>query len=115
MSILIKGMEMPEYCIDCYFYASNSRNDSCLLLKRTLGNDGDRESDCPLAGVPTPHGRLIDAEDMLFDEAEAFISAQVQLEKNGDTVNQLINEVVHKKIQMLIADTPTIVEGEDGT
>ena len=62
MSVLIKGMEMPEYCIDCYFYASNSRNDSCLLLKRTLGNDGDRESDCPLAEVPTPHGDLIDRD-----------------------------------------------------
>lgn len=48
MSVIVKGMEMPEYCIDCYFYASNSRNDSCLLLKRTLGGKGDREEDCPL-------------------------------------------------------------------
>lgn len=49
--------------------------------------------------------RPIDADEMALDELEAHISAQL---KTKDRATMLINEVVHKKIQMLIADTPTI-------
>lgn len=48
--------------------------------------------------------RLIDADMMAAEETGAFISAQAQI---TDTATRLVNEVVHKKIQMLLADAPT--------
>lgn len=49
--------------------------------------------------------RMIDADLMATEETEAFISAQSQI---TDTATKLVNEVVHKKIQMLLADAPTV-------
>ena len=49
--------------------------------------------------------RLVDADQMVVDESEAYMSAQVQI---TDDLKWLINFAVHSKIQMLIADTPTV-------
>lgn len=60
MSVLIKGMEMPHSCASClwefqnYCYLINDRVESC-----------DRNTKCPLVELPTPHGRLIDADELL--------------------------------------------------
>lgn len=51
--------------------------------------------------------RLIDADQMATDEFEDYMSAQ---EKTNNTITQQINRRVHQKIQMLIADTPTVEE-----
>lgn len=66
MSILIKGMEMPETCEKCrmhlaMFIFSDGPIGHCMLLK---GKADKRK--CPLVPVPTPHGRLIDADDLEF-------------------------------------------------
>lgn len=49
--------------------------------------------------------RLIDADQMAADESEAYMSAQVQI---TDDLKRLVNFAAHRKIQMLIADTPTV-------
>ena len=41
---------------------------------------------------------------MAEDETAAFISTQVKI---TDMATRLVNEVVHKKIQMILADAPT--------
>lgn len=48
--------------------------------------------------------RLIDADELLILETVAYNKAQV---KTDDKITRLVNEVVHKKIQMLVLDTPT--------
>ena len=60
MSILIKKMEMPKGCWACPF--ALGKHYECLFTKKS-NNWGltTRPSDCPLVEVPTPHGRLIDA------------------------------------------------------
>lgn len=47
--------------------------------------------------------RLIDADEMLENESEAYMKAQQKCD--GLTAN--INKAVHAKIQLLIIDTPT--------
>ena len=47
--------------------------------------------------------RLIDADQMLRDESEAYMRAQVKV----SGVTYAVNACVHKKIIQLIADTPT--------
>ena len=50
--------------------------------------------------------RLIDANKMAVEESEAFMSAQISGQISP--ITQGINSVVHRKIQQLIADTPTV-------
>lgn len=59
MSLLIKGMEMPQNCLSCPLQGGTA---DCRLTQKTY-NWGltERPSDCPLVPVPT-HGRLIDAD-----------------------------------------------------
>lgn len=57
MSVLIKGIDMPKNCLDCEIFGLCS-------LKDRLEHIKDRNPDCPLIEIPTPHGRLIDADIM---------------------------------------------------
>ena len=50
--------------------------------------------------------RLIDADEMLANESEAYMS--VQTRDDVSPITQGLNSVVHRKIQQLIADTPTV-------
>lgn len=61
MDLIIKGMDMPKSCFECRFYQSDM--DYC----EATGTDYPyleevKLKDCPLVEVPTPHGRLIDAD-----------------------------------------------------
>ena len=49
--------------------------------------------------------RLIDVDKFLIDESEAYISTQNRI---NDSLTRKVNLVVHKKIQKLIADAPTV-------
>jgi hypothetical protein len=50
--------------------------------------------------------RLIDADEMLDNESIAYIKAQSS--KTISAMTRDVNKAVHAKIQMLIADTPTV-------
>ena len=64
MSIFIKGMEMPENCNKCRFQSA-LRLYCDAMPYNFCGNTDDieRPDFCPLIEVPTPHGRLIDADE----------------------------------------------------
>lgn len=70
MSVLIKGMEMPTSCNACMFclgvYGEPYRTtDAVCLINTILEAKGELTHSCPLVEVPTPHGRLIDADELL--------------------------------------------------
>ena len=67
MSILIEGMEMPGNCAGCFMRISGCR-------KRIYQEC--RPKGCPLVEVPTPHGRLADA-DALLERLQATAIAPV--------------------------------------
>lgn len=50
--------------------------------------------------------KLADLDEMAAEESEAYMSVQSRADV-GD-ITKAVNEVVHKKIQQLIADTPAI-------
>ena len=74
MSVFIKGMEMPYSCLDCDFCSGiaipdNSYFCDCPVIHGGLNitqaiEDDVRHPDCPLVEVKTPHGRLIDADEL---------------------------------------------------
>lgn len=60
MSVLIKGMKMPEHCMSCDLCNPYVDEPYCRRFLRSVPKEG-RLKDCPLIEVPTPHGQLIDA------------------------------------------------------
>ena len=71
MSVLINGMEMPTNCADCPLNYDQMAcavtwtrwwSDSMMIMN--FDSDKERMPNCPLIEVPTPHGRLIDADKL---------------------------------------------------
>ena len=68
MSILIRGMEMPKSCYACDFSFPSTDSEGgvytiCTALQEEiLPLLLERQEDCPLVEVATPHGKLIDAD-----------------------------------------------------
>lgn len=97
MSLLIKGMDMPECCEVCPCY--NWIEDICRITESPNDFSDARIEDCPLVEVSTPHGRLIDA-DRLEDRIKNMVGKY-------DTAIPL--NVVYR----LIADAHPIIEAEE--
>ena len=70
MSVIIKGMKMPDSCDSCDLiqFDDEELEAHCPLSPyyRWCGTPPDyRPEGCPLVEVPTPHGRLIDENELL--------------------------------------------------
>lgn len=94
MSVIVMGMEMPKNCAECERWSIckclNDYEDYESILYAVEDGDLVRNKNCPLISIPTPHGRLIDA-DAIQDY-------------NVETFGQ----------RLLIIDTaPTVIEAED--
>ena len=109
MSVLIKGMEMPETCSDCEwsYYVGNGRA-MCKRVSMTDKTDimTKRRADfCPLIEVPTPHGRLIDAD--------ALIADLVKYQNMLDPESRENARVLSVKSYLTLARGEAIIEAED--
>lgn len=59
MSLIIKGMDMPSSCYMCWI------NYTCEhIINPPIKRAEGRSENCPLVEIPTPHGRLIDENDL---------------------------------------------------
>ena len=72
MSLIIKGVDMPSKCRFCPCCADNGlvgmqREYFCSAVDSALEIDSLdlKLSACPLVEIPTPHGRLIDADKLM--------------------------------------------------
>lgn len=84
MSVMIKGMEMRKSCHGCDLFSGEGF--LCPLVIETT-NDWDREvmykrvDECPLVEIPTPHGRLIDADYIdgsgLIEWQKSIVKAEI--------------------------------------
>lgn len=80
MSIILKGIDMPEICELCPFWVMRTDGRWCRTLHKIVDISKDRADDCPLVEISTPHGRLIDADELvkhlrkdpLFDLVERY-------------------------------------------
>lgn len=67
MSVIVKGMEMPTTCCNCKFRELFLVFAYCHLAEMDMEyeeSENCRHPDCPLVEIPTPHGRLIDADKL---------------------------------------------------
>lgn len=73
MSVMIKGMQLPSECSECLFSCydiSVGEPAQCIVLGEHSARYS-RLKNCPLVEIPTPHGRLVDA-DALSAKYERF-------------------------------------------
>ena len=92
MSILIKGMEMPEDCFSCPL----KEEGFCNITNAYAGEINERNSDCPLVELPEHHRRLIDADEL----KTAFPRCDNNMDIKIASVRATINHM------------PTIIEAE---
>ncbi len=81
MSILIKGMEMPESCSNCELCACYAESKGyvyrCDITMYPVKYFEKRLDNCPLVEVQL-HGRLIDADELIEkqkEDAEIFMGS----------------------------------------
>jgi hypothetical protein len=99
MSVIVKGMEMPNTCEECQESCEIGSNLFCLVVndgnkfgwKKSENGFESRPNWCPLVPLPEKHGRLIDADAM----KRVWMGARI----DGD-------------IGVLLDARPTIVEAE---
>jgi len=67
MSVIIKGMEMPKNCMECdLHFTARGLDEECIFSNDTVEDCTERRLyRCPLVEIPTPHGRLIDADELI--------------------------------------------------
>ena len=89
--IYIKGMEMPNSCMNCALYNWHGCKATNTIFSNWV-NTAKRQSNCPLIAVPD-NGRLIDADALKEEWRNGF----------------------HRKIvDALMEDAPTIIPAEEG-
>ena len=104
MSVIVKGMEMPNAC--CYCPCSDSAG--CAVTGRVMttegmaGQLGDID-DCPLRPLSEKHGRLIDA-DSLKETLDYYIREAGWDAKTNRVLGWVKDEFIDSE--------PTIVEAE---
>ena len=112
MSVLIKGMEIPESCWDnCPFERENIKHEVVCSLTRKGYNWGltERPSDCPLVEVP-PHGDLIDRDAL----KEKWLAAENRM--GADKVLHLpLKDYISDGCVYDLEQMPTIIEAEEET
>lgn len=116
MSVLIKGAEMPKSCITCTFKSDSMFNRTmwCEWLDDPLGDytkcdEKWRHPDCPLVEVPTPHGRLIDADALKKEWLEA------EKRMGADKVIKLpLKDYITDGCVYDLDNALTIIEAEEG-
>ena len=88
-SILIKGVVMPLTCEECPCYDSNDHSCNVSGVDVAEYQYTGRPDNCPLIEVPTPHGRLIDADELekcvheWYDVGEYVFADTI---RNADTI-----------------------------
>lgn len=105
MSVLIKGMDMPKIVFECSTKINPEErrcNYTGKVFEETFSLLTQRRCDnCPLVEIPTPHGRLIDA-----DKLEKVIE---------DAMNRKDNPLGYDAVEILgeIYVAKTIIEAEE--
>jgi hypothetical protein len=101
MSIIVKGVEMPEACAFCPCFRDDSIDGvHCYMCKATFvtyGKEDDwiwytRPEWCPLVELPEHHGRLIDENEIIIPSLTSWADQAM--------------------VASAIQDAPTIIEAE---
>lgn len=107
MSILIKGMEMPKDCTRCFFRDGPWCSAKMRMPVGYESIHDIRNEDCPLVDVPTPHGKLVDADELRRKMYREAFETDTDMQKwdSGCWIR-------YKMLEQVLESTPTIIEAE---
>ena len=97
MSIIIKGMKMPENCTECRF----GYDGKCFAVKPFHRFFVDDPFECPLIELP-PHGDLIDRDALMKDGWKLY-----------KEVMRMGGYAIHEK-PLDYQDIPTVIPADKG-
>ena len=92
MGIYVKGLEKPKTCAECPLVELNEDGDPCCIFTGIVALDLGVQRSCPLVEVETPHGRLIDADEL----------------------HRAMCWVRYRSIEAVLDEQPTVIEAEVG-
>lgn len=92
MSVIVRGMEMPERCGMCFLRAGNCKQR--IYMEQ-------RPKACPLVEIPTPHSDLVD-KDKLMQE---FMDSDLDHLQRDDW----------KEVIQIVSDADVVIEAEGVT
>ena len=109
MSILIKGIDLPESCRVCKFNDYNEWDDTwCMVTEKDIEhearNERRRSKDCPLVPIPE-HGRLGDLDD--------FAKRMKNLVEKAEDDGFDLGAVWYSEFVRHVELTPTIIPAEE--
>ena len=122
MSVLIKGMEMPKHAgvnedkdtvYRCIVIA-HPDNSAELVIDTEFASpydNGHNVKRCPLVEIPTPHGRLIDADFLIHMLNLALMPIRCSAGVDIDSMNEDQKIFVRTVINQ-IKSAPTVIEAE---
>ena len=112
MSVLIKGMKMPENCLNCpmqfggWCYVAPAEIDERVAPTVDEAWEQGKPDWCPLVEVPEKHGRLIDSEEFKNILTLGVVTAQMLgSEENTCSDIQFMKEILD--------EVPTVIEAEE--
>lgn len=106
--LIIKGMKTPKRCQACEFYYNDflDGETSCLATGCEVSIGDHCDKGCPLVEIPTPHGRLIDADKLMkvIEENDYMLRGYYNTTDRG---------MFTIGIKQAIDEAPTIIEAEE--
>ena len=102
MSVIVKGMEMPDHCWECWLM----RNLICGASGELIPSSGKREH-CPIVALPDKHGRLGDLDE-LWERMLKYTDNEGAKMPYGDD-----DSLIHRdSVCFMIESADTIIEAE---
>lgn len=109
MSLFINSkVHLPSNCEKCPFNYADMSVGICIAADKTIDTrtyGRKRHPDCPMTELPTPHGRLIDADEHIKSLRDGFCGERCR--RNHDCFNCGIDGYIR-----IVENEPTVVEAE---
>jgi len=102
-SVLIKGMKKPTACYKCPL--RTGKYCGILTENEKCADDGVLPH-CPIVEVPTPHGRLIDAYEVMKSIKEDYCDS-------CEYKPTMCHDCHISDVLFIIDDAPTVIESEE--
>ena len=104
MSVLIRGMEIPERCGQCFLRVGDCKQ-RMYMEHRPKG--------CPLVEVKEPHGRLIDVDGFKQDYSMGNECADCEQKQKG-TLKSCEYDRIYSKMDFCqwLDNADTVIEAE---
>ena len=112
MSVIVKGMNVPDTCGDCCLYSHI--DNVCQYDNTDMNYDDNRPPWCPLVELPEKHGRLIDGDGLAVTLETAMMAMKTMAQALGVENDPEIKmeKKAYYDIWNGVMDMPTVIEAE---